>query len=81
VNSAREAGGNRTFAILIAIAIVLLPLLYVLSFGPVIWLVKHRYLPDAAALSTIYLPLQFAADQFPAFERSLKWYIEMFGFE
>jgi hypothetical protein len=58
---------------LVALAIVLLPVAYVLSAGPMIWLAARGYVPDEVGL--IYAPLAFLANCFPAIRRLLNWYV------
>lgn len=62
---------------------VTLPVLYVLSVGPVIWIAAlvSRWFPSAAGIQetamfqTIYAPLRLAAHHSPWFSDFLFWYI------
>jgi len=54
--------------------ILCLPLLYVLSVGPVSALAS-RGTPSSASLDTIYKPLHLLADEFSPAERLLTWYV------
>jgi len=67
-------------AIVLALALVVLlglPVLYVLSIGPVAWLANREYLSEWALeiLSVVYLPLQFLADSSEWAEQWAQWYI------
>jgi hypothetical protein len=61
--------------VIAAIVLPLLPLLYVLSMGPVHWLAKHGYLNGAVAgwLEWFYEPLEYAATV-DAISDVLIWY-------
>jgi hypothetical protein len=50
----RQKSGGGTGAIMLVVAILaLLPILYVLSAGPVIWLIMHGYLSNVPSLEAI----------------------------
>ena len=51
-----EKHSGWTAAILLVIALALLPLLYVLSTGPALWLENHGYLA-VGILGIVYFPL------------------------
>ncbi len=59
-------------AVLVAIAVILLPLGYVLSLGPAIWLHQHGVLSEYARV--IYAPLEFLHDQCKPIGDALEWY-------
>jgi hypothetical protein len=56
--------------------IVLLPLFYVLSIGPAIWL-HHRDLIPELPLTAIYWPLEWLADAMPTISAPLVWYVDV----
>ena len=61
-----------------AIFLVALPVLYVLSAGPVFKLIVKSNLGFGAAIGwmlLIYRPLFFIANKFPPFRDALFWYI------
>jgi len=62
-------------AALVAAAILLFPVAYVLSLGPAIWLHTHGYLGEWAAI--IYAPLEYLHDHFKPAGDALDWYIEL----
>jgi len=63
------------------VSIVLLPLLYVLSVGPVEWLVTRGYInPNSAAgevLQGIYLPIRWLMGVSPWFKSFMTWYLRL----
>jgi hypothetical protein len=66
---------------LIAAAAILLligvPLLYLLSTGPAVWLVEHGYI-DRNALEHIYAPIGFCMEQSKWFQAAMAWYLSFF---
>lgn len=54
--------------------VILVPVLYVLSFGPVVWVVNRGYLPREAVV--IYTPLSYLPDAiWSPIERYLDWWV------
>ena len=68
-------GGGKGYAIVGGIAF-LVPLLYVLSFGPVLGLHWRGYLP--AEVLVIYSPLRLAAEFCQPLADALTWYKNLF---
>jgi hypothetical protein len=60
---------------MVAIALVLLPALYVLSSAPAIWLGHRGMIGDSNPLWTAYVPLDVAAEHLPAVDKVLTWYL------
>jgi hypothetical protein len=58
--------------------LIFLPMLYVLSIGPAIWLSEHGYLSDEAG-RWFYAPLAAVANRFPTIGNWLMWYMSLFG--
>jgi hypothetical protein len=60
---------------------LLLPILYTLSMGPMLWLATHGYLPQAARqfLSDFYAPLWIAGGYVPFLKQFLYWYAGFWG--
>jgi hypothetical protein len=56
-------------------ALLIFPLLYVLSIGPAAWLSSRGYLSDAAT-EAIYYPIILAIERFEWCGDSVNWYIE-----
>lgn len=61
-----------------ALGLVLLPVIYVLSIGPLIWLYDSGTCPPwlVYAMECYVCPLDFAAESFPAFLPYLQAYAE-----
>jgi hypothetical protein len=64
-------------AVAIVVLIVVLPVLYVLSIGPAIWLVNHGYVDENVA-ETMYLPVLLAVDKFNWLETLLNPWVDLF---
>ena len=62
---------------LIAAAVLLLPVGYVLSVGPAAWLIHNRYLDDSTVI--LYLPLRWLHDQCKPIGDALEWYMKLWG--
>jgi hypothetical protein len=72
---------SRLPAVLVALVIVVLPVLYLLAIGPLNALVEHGYIasesPICSALRMIYLPVVFVAEAYEPFGSALHWYLEL----
>jgi len=74
-----ERKGERRIGPLVFVAIVIvlaLPALYVLSVGPMIWLVNHNYISPEG---NFYVPLQWGRDYCEPFNRAVSWYMGLFS--
>lgn len=70
---------RRSPAIVIAIVMLfLLPFGYVVSIGPVNWLITKGYL-DSDGPSRFYYPLIYLAEHNDAAKHVFVWYLSMFG--
>jgi hypothetical protein len=70
----------RSFAPIIAALLLLLfflPVLYVLSVGPAVWLVNNGSLDEDTA-KAFYWPLRIAIEACSPFRDALAWYISLF---
>ena len=67
---------SSTLLIWLIVAGVLLPLVYILSVGPVYWLIAQGYLSTSA--DWIYLPLGFLSNHCPPFQDAMDWYVGFF---
>jgi hypothetical protein len=74
-NDRKDKGGG--FALLLFIAIALTPALYILSIGPLTWLVYNAGLPKAVMM--IYFPLGWLCEWSDGFADFLFWYVKMWG--
>lgn len=65
------------------IVIALLPVLYVLSAGPMAWLYFYcDFGPESASLVIVraYAPLEWASKTCPPFGQFCSWYLHFWGF-
>ena len=68
----------RNLLIVLVIGVLLLPVAYVLSGGPAIWLVHHNRL-DPLTYCAIYEPLAAFAYNHPTFNAVMNWYLSWWG--
>ena len=61
------------------VVLILLPVLYVLSIGPAVWLAIHDYL-SFDAFDFIYSPVHFLAERSDWFAFAADWYQSFFAF-
>jgi len=61
----------------LAVAALVLPIVYVLSIGPAWWLYRRGYLSDSAAI--VYAPLRLLGNNCKPIEDALRWYIDLWG--
>ena len=74
-----SSGGAVVIAVL-ALLFILLPILYVASVGPVVWM-QHRGLIDAKPSSVVYCiywPLEWAVQNCPPLQPAAEWYVSIF---
>ena len=57
--------------------LVLLPLLYILSAGPVIGLVSRGYISEGATMA-VYYPLAFVCESCTPVGEGMCWYVDLF---
>ena len=76
-----EQNSRRRAAVWIALG-VLIPVFYVLSIGPVCWLLirfgGRLSNPAVSVLSCFYWPVEWAGDNWSWFGGFLLWYINLF---
>lgn len=62
--------------------LLLSPILYLASVGPVAWFVRTSGLPiDSTAgkiISTLYWPVEYLANNAPGVGKLIIWYVELF---
>lgn len=63
------------FICCLTVALILLPVVYVLGFGPARWLGNNGYLGDEVKI--VYVPLCLFAEYCPPVEGALQWYVEL----
>jgi hypothetical protein len=74
-----SSGGAVIIAVLVLL-FILLPVLYVASVGPVVWL-EHRNLIEVkpgSVIFYIYLPLEWAVANCPPLQPAAEWYVSLF---
>ena len=75
----RESGDRRSpAAVVLLVVLFLLPIVYVLSIGPVNWLVTNDYL-DSDGPRCFYYPLIYLAENNDTAAAVFVWYVGMFG--
>jgi len=60
---------------IVGVALLFIPLLYVLSIGPAAWLSSREYLSQEAT-ETFYYPLSLACKRFRWCQDAVNWYVE-----
>lgn len=73
-----ERTSNKSAAAAVAI-IVLLPIAYVLSTGPAVWLAAHKWIPDEPLI--IYAPIGWAMDKSPVVTSGMNVYLSLWSDE
>jgi hypothetical protein len=68
--------GRWTVIVIVVAAVVLLPLFYVLSSGPALWLAEHGWV-DKSRLPTVYWPIGWAIVRSDGFRRIMWRYLEL----
>jgi hypothetical protein len=59
----------------LVVSILLLPVLYVLSVGPYVWLYEHGYLSDE--VGRVYAPLDYLCTYCPPVRVALQGYLKL----
>jgi hypothetical protein len=74
-----ERGSGAALVMVLGVALVLVPLLYVLSIGPAAWLVNTGRLngEDGSPAYRFYSPIIWTADNCRPVEASLEWYFSL----
>jgi hypothetical protein len=70
-----ERGAGWMVALCVAIVLAL-PAVYVLSMGPVVWLIVNDYLSEEVG-TRIYVPVLWLADICPALQPPLETYLDL----
>jgi uncharacterized membrane protein len=71
----KQGGGAAVVLVLVAI-LVLLPMLYVLSVGPIIWMVHSGFISDSSVsvLGEFYRPLEWVTNKVPVIGPAIDTY-------
>jgi len=67
--------GDLTVLLLVAL-LVLLPMLYVLSIGPVAWMIAHGVIDDSLFVRGMYYPMSVAYRTLPIIRPAFDSYIQ-----
>ena len=75
----RKSAAAPTAAVLAIVLVMVLPVLYILSIGPVGWLVHRGYLNGApdSPLERFYRPMGQAMIKYPSATQPLWWYTSL----
>jgi hypothetical protein len=67
---------GRGWAFYVLVILIALPILYVLSAGPAMWLGRNGYLggPSSPAREAFYWPLIRLSERSPALEKWISWW-------
>ena len=68
----------RSLMIVLVIGVLLLPVAYVLSAGPALWLVHHNSL-DPWTYFSLYRPVMSFAYNHQTFNDAMNWYLSWWG--
>jgi hypothetical protein len=74
--TARKDGGSSWTVAAVLFALVVFPVLYVLSSGPLLWLQMHGYV-SRSFLGFIYYPLSLVPEQFTWFRQFWGAYLQL----
>jgi len=74
----RERAGGRAVLVCIVTVVVLLPLLYLFSAGPVEWLMARGYVSyDNPFVKTFYFPGQWLMDHCRPLNDFVRWFLSL----
>lgn len=73
----KRGGGTAVVLVLVAVLVVL-PMLYVLSTGPVVWMAHSGFISESLipVIGVIYAPLEWVAHNVPVVGPALDQYVE-----
>jgi hypothetical protein len=71
-----KCGGATVVVVGLVLLLLLVPVLYALSVGPVIWLATHGYISKDG---NYYAPIQWVCDHCEPFDQAMDWYIGLFN--
>ncbi len=78
-DKATKRGGGAVVVLAVVGVLIVLPMLYVLSIGPVVWLAHSGLISPslAPALEFAYSPLKWVADNVPILGPAINGYVEL----
>lgn len=74
VSKPQERSVGNTGSVMLLLGAILLPLLYFLSSGPMLWLTVTTGLPTTV-WNVLYWPLTWSRDVIPGFHEFFQWYL------
>jgi hypothetical protein len=77
-DKATKRGGGAAVVLVLVAVLVVLPILYVLSLGPIVYLVGNGAISPSLypAVATVYWPLDWIANNVPQVGPAIVWYAE-----
>ena len=78
-DKATKRGGGAVVVMALVAVLVVLPILYVLSIGPVVWLAQSGFISPSLGypLEFVYSPLKWVADNVPIIGPAINGYVEL----
>jgi hypothetical protein len=76
-DSDQQRGRSSALTASLIVAVVVLPILYVLSVGPAAWLHMNGYVGDGIQL--VYGPLRYVYENSAVAQQVLDWYLGLWG--
>jgi len=73
-----ESKPGRRWPFYVVLFVLFLPMLYVLSIGPAVWLLANGHV-SREPLRTLYAPLEWLGDAAPSSRRPLQWYVRLWA--
>ena len=73
----KKKGGAVVVTIAVVVILLVLPVLYVLSSGPAMWLAGHGYISGELDYS-LYTPLEWVREKSARFRHAIDWYNSLF---
>lgn len=70
---------SKSAAIILAV-VLLLPVVYVLSVGPAVWMFEHDLIGEQPGRA-LYFPIEWAMSQSAAIDAAILWYLRLWGVE
>lgn len=76
---ARRVVGGPAIVAAIVVLFVLLPLVYLLAIGPIVWLHRRGYVSvePNSVVARVYYPAEMAANYCPPFSRVMEMYVSL----
>jgi hypothetical protein len=74
----RSAGGAAAVAVIVVVFLIL-PMVYLLAIGPIVWLHRrgHLELGPNSIIARVYAPAEWAAEVCPPFGQAVQMYVAL----